>query len=508
MPFTTQCPHCSARFKVADGHIGRKASCKRCHGEFVITEVPPVPPASGSSTIGSQSTSTAQPYRSAPPRASADSEQGNIVDFALLARTEEAGHAIEELRECPSCAEKISIRATKCRYCGEKIDAYQSGSLSHGPTAQRTSIGELGSRSHLGKASQDADETLGFWILCLPLAALVPWLIRVLLRELDPALLVALGSLEVLAFIAAGVLVFIEAKRLGMGSEVNRVWGVRPGFWLFGYIILWPIFYPLYLYKRSAYGVRNWGLPGLAVVSVFLIIGVVRFTYHTRSESGGPPIAEPSPAAELGGGRHSLSRFDARTAASSDGTTSVTPHQRNRPAPAPPSAPPLDQPGNLADLLRTPKDKLSKEGQVIRSRDAVRDDLLDYVNVHVRTLARLEADAIERFNNEIGDNYKNDERTHAAIAESLPKYKTFIGQLEQVYPKGKEVRSIHETWIKAANLQLSGMALMASAIEEQDATLVTSSNEKMAEGRRVMREFQNELASLLKEYGIGPKAPK
>jgi predicted Zn finger-like uncharacterized protein len=444
MPFTTQCPHCSASFGVADQLEGRAARCKKCGKRFTIARE-----GSGAAKAGA-STDHASRNPVDSSIAPADDSPGGLgfaVDWDKIEQTS------EPLKACPYCAEMINARASKCKHCGESL---QGRLAQTAPAPIRPA-----------RVTGNADETLGFWMLCLPLAALVPWLIRVLLREPDPSLLVALGSLEVLLFIAAGVLVFIEARRLGMGSDVNRVWGIRPGFWLFGYIVLWPIFYPLYLYKRSAYGVRNLGLPGLAVVSVFLVLGVVRYTYHaperlasapktvhSRFDSGASQTSEPVPAAQPGGGQ---------------------------PIPDSTSPPPLPA------------------EEPVPTSDTVSGDLLDYHNNHISTWF-TEAAALEKKVDSVAN--KGDEVVHAALMRVIPPYQAMVTRLESIAPKTEEVRTLHEMLIKAANLQHSYYLLLAAAIEQQDAAQVASATEKAAEARSEFRKWSNERDKLCAEHGL------
>lgn len=110
-------------------------------------------------------------------------------------------------------------------------------------------------------------DVLGYVLLGIPaLAALLIW------RSAElriPPLLISLAMV-----IACGVLCWIEAKRLGVGSPTDRTpkdqRRSRPGSWAAFICLLWAFGYPAYLYWRSRYGLRNLLLPGIVVVVLFL----------------------------------------------------------------------------------------------------------------------------------------------------------------------------------------------------------------------------------------------
>ncbi len=102
MAIRTQCPHCSAVFKVSEQALGRKAKCKRCEQPFTVTEGAQSPPAPAKAGAGSAV-------------ATGPSEDGGeAVDFGVIAPT----------KKCPHCAKTIKAKAKKCRFCGKRLDAH------------------------------------------------------------------------------------------------------------------------------------------------------------------------------------------------------------------------------------------------------------------------------------------------------------------------------------------------------------------------------------------------
>ncbi|MED1467616.1 hypothetical protein [Bacillus salipaludis] len=135
--------------------------------------------------------------------------------------------------------------------------------------------------------------------------------------------------------------------------------------------------------------------------------------------------------------------------------------------------------------------------------DPVKGDLQNYVNKQTKPLAKKEKEVINLYESVTGANYTNDKTTYnTMVQEVIPKYRDYIAEVESIRPKTKEVRDIHEIYLKAVNLQNSAFIMIVSAIEEQDLNKINEANNKLTEARKLMREYQNALKELAKKHDL------
>ncbi|WP_255298350.1 hypothetical protein [Brevibacillus dissolubilis] len=135
--------------------------------------------------------------------------------------------------------------------------------------------------------------------------------------------------------------------------------------------------------------------------------------------------------------------------------------------------------------------------------DPVQDDLIAYINDRVKPLAPLEAEAMDAYDSVTGVNYKNDAETLTVIRDTvMPKYRDFITKLEAVQTDTPEVRAAHEIYIAAANKQYNAMVQITAALEQQDVEMIHKANEMLDEGRKGLRDYQNQLRELADAHGV------
>lgn len=155
---------------------------------------------------------------------------------------------MEETKRCPFCAEEILAAAIKCKHCGSNL-----ADIEHSSTTRRVS-----SRSDLG-----------WMILSVPLVgafAVLFWVGNMNLLQ-GPQATLALVGLLVMAATAA--LCAAEAVLQGMRTDrKERTSG--PVEWAFALLLIWPIAYGMYLFKRRKYGLRNFLVAGIVVEALFL----------------------------------------------------------------------------------------------------------------------------------------------------------------------------------------------------------------------------------------------
>lgn len=135
----------------------------------------------------------------------------------------------------------------------------------------------------------------------------------------------------------------------------------------------------------------------------------------------------------------------------------------------------------------------------------VKDELLTYINKDLSKLGNMEDTAIKAFESVTGENYTDDTRLYNALTETvIPSYAELTTELEALSAKLKtaEVRKLHEKYIEGANLQNSAFVTFKVALEEGDSNKVLAANDKLTQGRKMIREFTAELKDLCDKNGI------
>jgi hypothetical protein len=137
------------------------------------------------------------------------------------------------------------------------------------------------------------------------------------------------------------------------------------------------------------------------------------------------------------------------------------------------------------------------------SPDPVQQDLLNYINVEMPKVATLESEAVTAYGSISGENYQNDSIMYYTIAETVvPKYEEFYAILKDIKPATAEVTSLHKEYVQAAADQLEAFKLIMDAIEKQDAQIITTANEDLAEGRALLKMWRADLDSACVKHNV------
>lgn len=135
--------------------------------------------------------------------------------------------------------------------------------------------------------------------------------------------------------------------------------------------------------------------------------------------------------------------------------------------------------------------------------DPAQDDLLDYVNEQMPTLADDETEIVGKYAAVTGMNYTDDQTLYETLkGEIIPEYNQFIKDLEAVEIETDELRKIHEDYIEATNIQASAFLLIVTAIENQDSAMINEANQKLNTARKMMRDYNNDVKKLAKEHDV------
>lgn len=120
--------------------------------------------------------------------------------------------------------------------------------------------------SHVGSGSS---VDYGLFLLGVPVAATLLVWFWVGSMNLFQSPSDSLALITVATIVATAVLAAVEASKVGMAT--NRAEGTySPVAWFFILALLWIVGYPLYLFKRRRYGLKNLLAAGVAVALVFV----------------------------------------------------------------------------------------------------------------------------------------------------------------------------------------------------------------------------------------------
>ncbi|AUO07935.1 hypothetical protein NS115_22640 [Paenibacillus jamilae] len=137
------------------------------------------------------------------------------------------------------------------------------------------------------------------------------------------------------------------------------------------------------------------------------------------------------------------------------------------------------------------------------STDPVKKDLITYVNDGMLPLAQDEKAVTEKYESVTGDNFTDDEILYNTLRDDIiPEYTKYLDKVEAVKTETPEVRAVHETYIKAVSTQKEALITMVDALEKGDLNLINEGNTKLSEGKKLFRDFGEQVNTLAKEHDV------
>jgi hypothetical protein len=215
------------------------------------------------------------------------------------------------LVKCPECGKDVSTNAAACPHCGcpvakstqrvtfnQSVSYYRALQLGHNASTPSSSAPptQQGQSGAVGR--KKPSEIIGMILVMLPVVAgILTWFWIGNMRLIDgPG--ATLGGLSALTVLFTAALAAFEASELGFGKDKtrSRQERVSPLEWFFSMVLLWIGEYPIYLYARSRYGVRN--LVGFGLLSMILwLVPLCIVSYHIiTAESNMRQILQSRPA--------------------------------------------------------------------------------------------------------------------------------------------------------------------------------------------------------------------
>jgi protein involved in polysaccharide export with SLBB domain len=151
----------------------------------------------------------------------------------------------------------------------------------------------------------------------------------------------------------------------------------------------------------------------------------------------------------------------------------------------------------------------TEEGQKETPQPRMGLDLVDYVNRGLTSIEELEKNALDRYDSVTGKNYFTDEKVYDALRNDIiPEYERLVDLLRDVKPKTMEVMELHLIYIRNSEDILGGFRAKMLGLDKKDAQLIKAANKQIEDGRRANEKWREELANLLKKYGVEELAGK
>ena len=183
----------------------------------------------------------------------------------------------ERTGECPLCGTSLFGRVRKCPNCGCIVEQSRESATKPQPVSATT--------RNRGSVTRD---TLGASLIALAVfATLMAW-VWVARLSLLQAPMIQLAVLAVAVMLVSGVLVYRDAKRLGVGRTPGgdgRV-SMRPLIWALGVATLYPVAAPAYFLVRTRHGSDSPAVTGV-VAACLLTASVVFVGLNISSRSEG-----------------------------------------------------------------------------------------------------------------------------------------------------------------------------------------------------------------------------
>ena len=135
--------------------------------------------------------------------------------------------------------------------------------------------------------------------------------------------------------------------------------------------------------------------------------------------------------------------------------------------------------------------------------NTIHDDIIKYVNVELPKIADIENKVFDGYGSVTGANYKDDQTTYNRLKDQvIPDALKLIDGAEAITVNTEELRAVHELYLSGINEENGAFTLMLSAIQTQDSSKVSEANDKLAVGRKDMRDFKAKIKELADKYNV------
>ncbi len=141
--------------------------------------------------------------------------------------------------------------------------------------------------------------------------------------------------------------------------------------------------------------------------------------------------------------------------------------------------------------------------------DPVQDDLINYINNQLPTIATLEKKVTSEFEAVKADSNTDDATFGAKLKDVIiPASNELIDKSKATVPATDEVKKVHDKYIASVTVQSEAFAILLDAATKNDEKIAKTANDKLTEAERLSKEYLADLETLKKDHGVVNKESK
>ena len=141
--------------------------------------------------------------------------------------------------------------------------------------------------------------------------------------------------------------------------------------------------------------------------------------------------------------------------------------------------------------------------------DPVQDDLINYINKQLPTIAALEEKVTSEYQAVKTDSNADDATFGAKLKDVIiPAAAELIAKAKATVPATEEVKKVHDKYIASMTTQSEAFAILLDAAGKSDEKLVKTANDKLKEAEKLSKEYLADLETLKKDHGVVTKESK
>lgn len=132
-----------------------------------------------------------------------------------------------------------------------------------------------------------------------------------------------------------------------------------------------------------------------------------------------------------------------------------------------------------------------------------KENLANYINHDILSIAQIEFEAFERYAAVTGKNYTTDQAVYNTLRdEVIPVYKRFLHLLNRIRLEDEEVAKIHGLYLRGSRKILKGFELKLYGIADKDEPVIRLSNRQIDEGIRETLQWREQIIALKEARGL------
>ncbi len=135
-------------------------------------------------------------------------------------------------------------------------------------------------------------------------------------------------------------------------------------------------------------------------------------------------------------------------------------------------------------------------------KDVVKDDLYAYLT-QMTEVQEAQKSAITEYNTCVANPEADSQQLQTALNDSIiPKYESYITQLNGVAPETEEVQNLHASCVDAANKQLEALKKVSEAIAACDTDMLADADALISEAELLFDSYETQVETLASEHEI------